>query len=245
MISISSGVRRPGLSRIWIGRPHLADVVHRRGFQQQFLLRRRQSKLLGDEAGVVRHAQQVAAGFRVAVFRRARQAQDGFLFAGGDLGGGLCHFGGQPLGAIGELLAALAQGKEILHPGREFDLVHRLGQEVLGAELEGAMADVALGVGRHHDHRHLGPVGDQAQAADELEAVDHRHHVVEQDQVGLVVGAPGERRHRIRHAFHLRAFQLQQEVAEQRQVDGVVVYNEKSWHGAQGLMFSGVSHTRR
>jgi hypothetical protein len=45
-----------------------------------------------------------------------------------------------------------------------------------------------------------------------------------------MIGAPAQRRHRIGKAFDLSAIELSQEMAEQGEIGGVVVYYENIWH---------------
>ena len=85
-----------GLEQDVVRRADLADVVHRRGLQQQFLFLRRHSHARGDQVRVVGHAQDMGAGFWIPVFGRTGQPEDRVALALDDLAGRLAHFLGQP-----------------------------------------------------------------------------------------------------------------------------------------------------
>jgi hypothetical protein len=111
-------------------------------------------------------------------------------------------------------------------PGRELDLVHRLGQEVLGAQRQRrwrtslSVSAVTITTGTS------AALGHGLQAADEFEAIHHRHHVVEQDQVGLIAHTPIQRTNRIGKTLHLRILYFLQQVTKQGQIGAVVIDNQ-------------------
>ena len=95
--------------------------------------------------------------------------------------------------AAAELAAnPLADAQFLHHPlqpheradaGEQRDIVHRLGQEIVGAGLEAAQAVGGVGKRRDHDDRNIdgSPIG--LQLAANLEPVHPRHHDVEKNYV--------------------------------------------------------------
>ena len=89
--------------------------------------------------------------------------------------------------------------RQFLHPQHRFDarnqrrLIDRLGQVFVGASLKAE--DDILGVGfcGHQNDRHERQVGVRLQPAADFEAVELRHHHVEQDQVGQLFAGDGKR----------------------------------------------------
>ncbi len=69
-------------------------------------------------------------------------------------------------------------------PDAKLRLVHRLGDEVVGARLDRAQPIFAARHRGHHDHRHAGGLGILPDAAADLVAVHARHDDVEQHEVG-------------------------------------------------------------
>ena len=101
--------------------------------------------------------------------------------------------GGQPLGVVEQLLAALELGHEPPYPvefevrpdaGQQLAGRERLDQVVVGAGLQPLDGRVVARAGREHDHRdvHRGRV--LAHGGEQAEAVEHRHHHVGQHEVG-------------------------------------------------------------
>jgi hypothetical protein len=72
---------------------------------------------------------------------------------------------------------------------------------------------IAFGVGGDHDHRHILPLRQGKEAAHEFQPVHLRHHVVQQDQVRLLFGAPGQCQLRVGKRVHRHAFQPLQDMA--------------------------------
>ena len=70
--------------------------------------------------------------------------------------------------------------------------VERLGQVVVGAELDAAHHAVDVVERRDHDHRNVAQPGIVLEAAQHREAVHLGHHDVEQDQVDRFAGQPVE-----------------------------------------------------
>ena len=94
---------------------------------------------------------------------------------------------------LGDLVVQLLQAQHGLHPRHQRRLVDRLGEIFVGAGFEPGDDVLGVGLGRAQDDRRerhrrivLDPLAD-------LDAVDLRHHDVEQDQVGQMLLGGGER----------------------------------------------------
>ena len=86
-------------------------------------------------------------------------------------------------GRIGQVAVRAAQQR--LDPAHQLAQAERLGQVVVGAELEADdLVDLVVARGQDED-RHLG--AGRAQAAQDLEPVDARQADVEHDEVGRLV----------------------------------------------------------
>jgi hypothetical protein len=88
----------------------------------------------------------------------------------------------------GELVTRAFEGELGLHPRQDHQEVERLGDVVVGPELESADDVLALVLGGRHDDRKVGGCSRLADLPEDLHAVDPRHHDVEQDDVE---GLPG------------------------------------------------------
>ena len=232
------GVEPPGLEQDAVRDADLADVVHRRGLQQQLLLVCRQAQVGRDQLGVMRHAQDVGAGFGVAEFGRLAQAQHGVALARQDFRRGLAHFVGQPFGAVGECVARRAERQHVLRACQELHFVHWLGQEVVGANVQRPVAHLLLVVGGDHQDRHMLAARQDAQALDEFQAVDVRHHVVDDDQVRRVGGGPGQPFQRVGKAVRLAVVELLDQCTKQDQVDVRIVDDQNAL--GHGFTFAGL-----
>ena len=80
--------------------------------------------------------------------------------------------------------AVTVQAEEAPDARAQLEPVVGLRHEVVGPGLEAGDARLAVVEGRDEDDGHLGEPGVLAEAAAGLEAVDARHHDVEQDEVG-------------------------------------------------------------
>ena len=111
------------------------------------------------------------------------------------------------------------------------ELAHRerLGDVVVGAELEAEHLVDLLGLGRQHDDRHRAR---GAQPPAHLEAVEVGHHHVEHDEVEVALGEALERLDAVGRAHHLVAV-LAQRVGEQRE-DRLLVVDEQDACGSLG-----------
>lgn len=92
------------------------------------------------------------------------------------------------------------------HTRKHRGVVHRLGQEIVGASRQPLHAILGVAECRHHDHRHMRRVGIGLQPAADLEPVHARHHHVEQDQIGLLADGGLERLRAIARRNHLVIF---------------------------------------
>jgi hypothetical protein len=100
--------------------------------------------------------------------------------------------------------------QQALDAAEQLRPVHRLGDEVVGADLD-ALDALGLRIGRgHQDHRQQRGGGARAQAAHELVAVHARHQDVGDHQVGALGAHDVERRHGVERHLDLIA-----EVAQQ------------------------------
>jgi septum formation topological specificity factor MinE len=76
--------------------------------------------------------------------------------------------------------------EEVSHLEHHFVAVERLGQVVVGAEVQGAVARHLPDVAReHHDWQESEPAACVPESPQDLKAVRSRHVQVEQDEVGL------------------------------------------------------------
>mmetsp|Transcript_10422 Transcript_10422/g.42406 ORF Transcript_10422/g.42406 Transcript_10422/m.42406 type:complete len:382 (-) Transcript_10422:962-2107(-) len=212
-----------GLEQDVVGDADLADVVQRRGMQQQVQFVVRQAEPAADELGVMGHAQDVGAGLGVTELRCPRQPQHGLQLAHAQRGGGPAHLERQVGRVLQQAGAGPREREQVAGAGRELDAIDRLGQEVIGPAGQGAVAGVLVGVGRDHQHRQLVTARAGAQPLHQLDAIQARHPVVQHDQVGPLLPRPGEAGLGIVERHGLAARDAFEQCLEQRQVDGVVV----------------------
>ena len=201
----------------------LADVVHRCGHHQRIDEVARVAELARDERRVLRHALDVGAGLGITKLRCTRQAGDRLAFAVEDRRGGLAHFVGEDFRALAAGQMRFAQLEHVAHARLELAPVDRLGQEVAGAAIQRLVADIALMARGHHQDREVVAVPARAQRADEGQAVHARHHVIDDDEIGLVVQAPGERGRGLVEGLGAGVVQPVDELAHQHQVELRVV----------------------
>ena len=90
---------------------------------------------------------------------------------------------------LGFLRSSDRAAKHGPNPGHQLLRSERFGQVIVGARVESGHA-VGLGrAGRQHDHGNLALPPDQAQ---QLKAVEPRHHHVEEQQVMPAIEGPGQ-----------------------------------------------------
>jgi len=116
-----------------------------------------------------------------------------------------------------------------LHPRAELSHGERLGDVVVGAELEADDLVDLLRLGGEHDDRDRAA---RPQPATDLEAVHPGHHHVEHDEVEPLLAEAGERLTAVRGTHDLVAVLLQR-VAQQR-LDGLLVVGQQDAQGAIG-----------
>ena len=119
-----------------------------------------------------------------------------------------------------ELLHTPQQGT---HPGHQLQHRKRLGQVVVGAQLQ---PQHAVGLGRpgaEHDHRHIRVAGSQVAA--DLPAIGAGQHQVQQHQVPALAVDRCHRQPTVGLAVQVVAGLL--EVQAQRIGDGVVIFNQQ------------------
>ena len=91
--------------------------------------------------------------------------------------------------AAGRRLRAPQDGA---HPRQQLARVERLGQVVVGAELEPDDLVDVVALGGEHDDRRVGALGQRADAAADLEPVDAGEHDVEQHHVEVALLQRGQ-----------------------------------------------------
>ena len=94
---------------------------------------------------------------------------------------------------VGDLVVQLLQPQHGLDPRHQRHLVDRLGEIFVGAGLEPGHHVLGVGLGGAQDDRHERQRGVALELLADLDAVDLRHHDVEQDQVGQQLLGGGER----------------------------------------------------
>ena len=117
-----------------------------------------------------------------------------------------------------------------LHARAELAHRERLGDVVVGPELEAEHLVDLLRLGREHDDRHGRAL--RAQPLADLEPVDPRQHQVEHDEVELLLGEARERLAAVGRLHDLVAVALQRE-REQR-LDRLLVVDQQDAGGAIG-----------
>ena len=85
---------------------------------------------------------------------------------------------------VGDLVVQLLQPQRGLDPGHQRHLVDRLGEVFVGAGLESRHHVLGVGLGGAQDDRHERQRRVALELLADLDAVDLRHHDVEQNQVG-------------------------------------------------------------
>ena len=186
-------VQLAGLHQHRVGDGDLAHVVQRGGHLDGAHVVLGQAHAFGHQPGHARHALQVGAGAGVAELDRARQARQRLALALLDF----VHARQQPLlerqRPLLDRLRLLAQLEQVVAPRPQLARAYRLDQEVDHPRLQRRLPDRLVADDGDQDDRDVAVLGQPAEAAGELQPVHARHTVVEQQQVGGVVVAPGQR----------------------------------------------------
>ncbi len=130
---------------------------------------------------------------------------------------------------VGDRLGHARPAHRRLHPRAELAHGERLGDVVVGAELEAQNRVDLLRLRGEHDDRDRAA---RPQPAADLEAVHPGHHRVEHHQVERLLAEAGERLAAVGGAHDLVAVLLQR-VAQQR-LDGLLVVGQQDAQGAVG-----------
>ena len=181
-----------GFEQDLVGDADLADVVHRRGQFDAVALLRCQAKGLGDEPGVFRHADDMVAGFLVAVFTRLGQAQQGFVFPHADFRRRVGDAFFQPAGAFLDDLGLAALGEQVAAAGQAFVAVHWLGEEVRGPGLQYPLAAGVIVLPGEHQQGQFAARGQAPHPLDEHVIVDILEPGIGNDHVSAVPVEPGQ-----------------------------------------------------
>jgi hypothetical protein len=132
--------------------------------------------------------------------------------------------------ALALLLVVVAlEADQALDPHQELDVVHRLGQEVVGADVLAADARGAVAQGGHEHDRQVGQTEVAADALAHLEPAHPRHHDVEQHQVDRAIGERRQRAGPVGRLDHVEAL-AQQDGLEQAAIDHLVVDHQDASH---------------
>ena len=89
--------------------------------------------------------------------------------------------------AVGKLSVAVANPNQHLHPSEELPQVDRLVDVVVGAAVQPSDSAAGVGAGGHHQHRRQLALRRGLEPAAHLEAIEARHHDVENHHVEWAV----------------------------------------------------------
>ena len=108
------------------------------------------------------------------------------------LSGPIVAAGRFDLGQVGqgpvELALEVADPEQAPDPAEQLDLVHRLGQEVVGPDLDAPLEVGGLVQGGDHQDQEVAGLRVGPELLADLEAGEPGHHHVEQEQVGAELG---------------------------------------------------------
>ena len=216
-----------GLEQDLVGDADLADVVHGGGGFDLVALHGGELQFLGNEAGVFGHAQDVVAGFLIAVFPCLGQFHQGFAFACAYFTRGLHYLFFQPLRTVADGFLAAAQGQEVQAACPAFLGVDRPGEEIGCAVFQCLIADLAVFDDGDDDDGHIGQAAFGTHATGEFDAVHARHPVIGDDEIGDVDFHPGQRVDRVGVAFDDDAgFQRARQAFEQAARRAPVIHDD-------------------
>ena len=117
--------------------------------------------------------------------------------------------------------------EQVADAQERLELLERLREEVARPRVERLAPGLQQGVGRQHEDRHVRVAGDLGlEELEQGEAVEVRHHEVEQDQVGLELAVQVERPARIGRAGQLAVSGRAEQALEQPDVGRLVVHDQ-------------------
>ena len=195
-----------GLEQDRLRDAELADVMEQGAERQVVLGAWRELAAAAGVGGDRRDALGVVPGQRVLLFEQVDHAED------------------QRFGRV-ELVAQSPDPEQGSQPGEELDAVEGLVEKVVGAGLEAA--DLAFDIGERGQHHHRNEAGGtrRLDAPADLEAVEARHHDVEQDRLRRVRRNRLERRQAIAREADVEAF-VGEDRRQQLEVLGLIVDRE-------------------
>lgn len=152
---------------MWSGIPTLPMSCRGGGLGDQLLAQRRQlfgetrhaAEVLHQQFDVGAGADQVVAGFVVALFRQRRQRLHGDVLDQLQFPSALADLRFEQLILVGQPHLRSAQGKVGAYPGQQDRRPDRLGDVIDGAEAEPDFLVLVGAHGRHEDHRNGAGVG--------------------------------------------------------------------------------------
>ncbi len=181
-----------GLEEHAIGQCQLADVVQSRRLCELHALDLREPHARADRLGEERHATAVIARARVAQIHRLHQRIERRAFDRVDRFGERVLIGLRRARLRHRIVTRAAQRDEVTGQRHERDRIDRLVEKGGGTAFERIALEFFIGrTGDHHD-RHRG-VSARAQFADEVDAAEFRHVLIDDDEHRIVDRAPGER----------------------------------------------------
>ena len=166
-----------------VGDADLAHVVQGAGVQQQLATPGAQAGGQAQGLTALAHADDVHAGFVVAVFAGAAQAADNLELGAVQLIRPLAHLGLHDVALPAVLPIEDAHLEKVAHPGQHLAALERLGDEILGSQLQGLQAGRRVQVGAEHQHGQEIVADSIGQGFEDLEAVHLRHADVEKHDV--------------------------------------------------------------
>jgi hypothetical protein len=128
-----------------------------------------------------------------------------------------------------------AQRQQVSRARPQFDGLDGLGDEVGGAGLDGALAQGAVVLAGDHHHRRLARRAAAAQPADEFDAVEPGHEVIDDDEVAGLLDHIGQGGDRVFERQRDRVADLVGQPRQDHQVGLVVFDDGDAQHGGGRL----------
>jgi len=198
--------RRRILEKDRLRHAELAEVVEQAAPDQVLGRLRLEGESARGGAGQRRDAQAVVAGARILALEQVDHRED------------------HRLGRV-ELVAQRPDAEERAQPGQQLDTLERLVEEVVGAGVEPPHLALDVGERGEQEDGHEAGRAPRLDPPADLEAVDLRHHQVEQHGVRRPAGDRVERLGAVSRELHREALLLEDR-AEQLEVLGLVVDGE-------------------